>query len=608
MDRLPLYRVGHVDQFSSYDTTGGNDDGFNGTYSFLRKEGDGLVIAEMEGPGVINRIWTPTPSDDTIQFFFDGETTPRISLPFSALFAGNRFPFVSPVCSHEVGGYYCYLPITYRTSCKVILKGKMLFYQLQYRTYPEDSEILSYSPGWTDEAKISLQKVVDLWKNSGSGFPSQIYDQVRKHEKVVKIRPGEMKRIYETDRGGRIVGMEVAGISGLDRLDNRLLIRARWDGEENLAIHAPVKDLFGYHFGEKSMRSLLCGTTGNTSYCWYPMPFGKSAVIELEYLGGQQAEEPQEIGFTIYFTGNQRTREEGRFYAYWRRDLPAEGMPYEIIPQCRTRGHYAGTILNCQGLIPGTTGFFEGDDQAMIDGKLRIHGTGSEDYFNGGWYAIPDRWDMAHSLPSHGCLGYSIPMSRTGGYRHYLADKLSFEDGFSLKIEHGPEGNRHPVDYSSVAFYYADNALGQNAPKAEMVEYPRPGILKFPAPQLNILAFMNGSVVNGERYEGQRVLMLEPLEEKVMLAKFRIGAAVDGAYRLRVSCFSPPAAVRFKITQRQKDLTAWKETGGTGKNAMEEHDAGTIYVEDGDATLTVHVSGEPGSRFILRDLVLEEVQ
>ena len=52
VDKLPEYRTGsYVEQFSSYDRTGGNDDGFAGTYSFLRKEGDKLVIAEMEGPG-----------------------------------------------------------------------------------------------------------------------------------------------------------------------------------------------------------------------------------------------------------------------------------------------------------------------------------------------------------------------------------------------------------------------------------------------------------------------------------------------------------------------------------------------------------------------------
>src|SRR5437764_45440 len=74
LDQLPrLKQSVKVASFSSYDRTGGNDDGFSGKYSFIRKEGDGLVVAEMKGPGVIYRIWTPTPTDDPLEFYFDGE-------------------------------------------------------------------------------------------------------------------------------------------------------------------------------------------------------------------------------------------------------------------------------------------------------------------------------------------------------------------------------------------------------------------------------------------------------------------------------------------------------------------------------------------------------
>ncbi|MGV8093180.1 MAG: hypothetical protein AB2L24_15080 [Mangrovibacterium sp.] len=93
-----------VKQVSSYDTTGGNDDGFSGKYSYLRKEDGKLVIADLKGPGVIQRIWTPTPSDDTIQFYFDSETVPRIELKFRDLFSGKQYPFQRPVVGNEVGG------------------------------------------------------------------------------------------------------------------------------------------------------------------------------------------------------------------------------------------------------------------------------------------------------------------------------------------------------------------------------------------------------------------------------------------------------------------------------------------------------------------------
>src|SRR5918997_1260791 len=98
LDPLPAFRGSvKVGSVSSYDRTGGNDDGFSGKYSFVRKEPAGLVIADLKGPGVIYRIWTPTPTDDVMEFYFDGEEKPRISVRFRDLFSGKEFPFLTPV-------------------------------------------------------------------------------------------------------------------------------------------------------------------------------------------------------------------------------------------------------------------------------------------------------------------------------------------------------------------------------------------------------------------------------------------------------------------------------------------------------------------------------
>ena len=64
LDLLPQIKSQvYTGLFSSYDRSGGNDDGFSGKYSFIRKEGDNLVIAEMEGPGVVYRMHMPGPQD-----------------------------------------------------------------------------------------------------------------------------------------------------------------------------------------------------------------------------------------------------------------------------------------------------------------------------------------------------------------------------------------------------------------------------------------------------------------------------------------------------------------------------------------------------------------
>ena len=48
--RIREYRK--AGSFSSYDRTGGNDDGFSGKDSFLRKEGDALVNSKVRPPNV----------------------------------------------------------------------------------------------------------------------------------------------------------------------------------------------------------------------------------------------------------------------------------------------------------------------------------------------------------------------------------------------------------------------------------------------------------------------------------------------------------------------------------------------------------------------------
>ena len=111
VDLLPAYRHNQlIEQESSYDRTWGNDDGFSGRYSYIRKENGHLVLAEFEGPGVVNRIWTPTPTDDLVSFLFRwGKNTP-VETEIRRSFSGKIYPFVNPICGNEVGGYYCYIP------------------------------------------------------------------------------------------------------------------------------------------------------------------------------------------------------------------------------------------------------------------------------------------------------------------------------------------------------------------------------------------------------------------------------------------------------------------------------------------------------------------
>lgn len=165
---LPVYMEGtRVKQISSYDRTGGNDDGFSGKYSFIKKEKDDLVIFDVQGSGVIERIWTPTPTHDTLDFYFDGSPKPGLSLKFSDLFSGDLEPFLKPlVDAYMVGGYYSYVPIPYSKSCKIVFRGeKIMFHQIQYREYNQSYRVETFDVVKSAEQKRVLRKVTGLWSN-----------------------------------------------------------------------------------------------------------------------------------------------------------------------------------------------------------------------------------------------------------------------------------------------------------------------------------------------------------------------------------------------------------------------------------------------------------
>jgi len=93
-----------------------------------------------------------------------------------------------------------------------------------------------------------------------------------------------------------------------------------------------------------------------------------------------------------------------------------------------------------------------------------VHGTGSEDFYNGGWYDLPGRWYGQRSLPFSGCLEYKKHLGRTGAYRLLLADAYSFRRSLRLTIEHGGENNSVPADYTGVSYFYLDRPDGAAEP------------------------------------------------------------------------------------------------------------------------------------------------
>ncbi|MHC4742696.1 MAG: glycoside hydrolase family 172 protein, partial [Planctomycetota bacterium] len=415
VDRMPVFRGSvAVASQSSYDRTGGNNDGFGGVYSFVRKEDDGLVLVDLKGPGVIYRIWTPTPTDDVMEFYFDGESEPRIKVKFRDIFMGKHPAFVRPLVGYGAGGFYSYVPVGYEKSCKVLIRAERIqFYQINYATYPEDSGIETFSAKPSNEYRRHLEKAMRLFDSCGEDISSHAAPpgaEIELLKSSKELKAGEAVAVCEIDKPGRIVGIRMGPSEALSGKGRDVVLRVYWDGDKEPAILSPAGDFFGYAWGQPAMESLLVGTADGANYCYYPMPFDKSARIELLQESGDKQ---ITVETEVMFAPVARRKDEGKFYALWRRENPTtKGKAFTFV-NTQGRGHLVGCIQQSQSFESGGTYFFEGDDQTTIDGKLVIHGTGSEDFYNGGWYDVPGRWEAKRSFPLSGCLGYKKHLGRT---------------------------------------------------------------------------------------------------------------------------------------------------------------------------------------------------
>jgi hypothetical protein len=261
------------------------------------------------------------------------------------------------------------------------------------------------------------------------------------------------------------------------------IIRCYWDGETTPSVECPVSDFFGMGFGEwKDFQSLPLSMTSGGYNCYWPMPFSRSCKITFENRS------PARVDAFYYNIDIETTPKPPKdplyFHAQFRRTRTERGKPVTIL-KALGRGHYVGTVLSMQFVRGRGLGFLEGDEQVFVDGEAKpsIVGTGTEDYFNSGWYFDTG----AFSAPQHGAPIKDTLRGRISAYRWHISDPIPFTQSLTFQIEHGGVNDAPPADYCSVAFWY------QTHPRAPLT--PLPAYL-LPLPEVPV--FRIPGILEGE--------------------------------------------------------------------------------------------------------------
>ncbi|MBK8096373.1 MAG: DUF2961 domain-containing protein [Planctomycetes bacterium] len=441
---LPRVTPGVVNrQFASTDPTGqGHDHGH-----FLRRDGNRVVLAEMDGPGVIVRLWSAN-AQGRLRVYCDGEEAPRIDGPFADLFTGKLPPFAEPIAVQASGGFISYFPIPYARHCRVevheLEHPESLYYHVQYLTYPAGTPMRTFTGELPPAERDALGRVLAAWRQPGANpDPRNVGD--RQQQATTTLPPGGTAELLALDRPGTITGLEVLPDPATPAALRGLQLHAAWDGA-GPSVRAPIGDLFGCGFGVTPWRGLALGYADRGGYCHLPMPFQHSARLALH----NRSAAAITVQTTIRWQTQPPPADALALHAEFR---AVDGVGHEryAIAEIAGPGRFLGLLQALQGV--GDLWYLEGNEEFFVDGEATpsILGTGSEDYYNGGWY-----WDRGtFALPLHG-LGMKAEWTtnRTTPWRLQLPDAVPFTTGFRAQIEHGSRNEVRDGYYSSVALWY----------------------------------------------------------------------------------------------------------------------------------------------------------
>lgn len=461
LDRLPVIEPGvYCRQFSSYDRSSRYDaatdkyiawdaNGDAGQYIRVEPGTGEAVMAEMDGPGCIFRIWSANPQGN-IRFYLDGDLKPTYEWPFHKLCSGAIEPFINPLAwtrdpNNPQSASNIYLPIPFARHCKVTsiviepdgrTKRPGHYYIIDYRVFPKDWQIDSFKLPLSDADRKAVVHTAKRWA-AGPDVDAAIKPE------LLTIQPGGAKTVIELTGPG-VIERLYAKLKPTEKWGTRkVLIQAYWDGQEKPSINCPIGDFFGEP-KDVPYRSYAMSIGEEMNCCHFRMPFRKSARIVLVNEGSK----PAEVRFAISHRQREVPETWAQFHAKWRGELSSKSFDYPLLEATGT-GKLVGICLFPDNIAGGWWG--EGDEKAYVDGEKfpSWFGTGSEDYFG-------DAWGIRYfEHPSHGHPQRTIERMQ-GCYRWHLGDNIPFYKSFLMTIENytGVPDAMQRNDYFSVAYWY----------------------------------------------------------------------------------------------------------------------------------------------------------
>lgn len=264
-------------------------------------------------------------------------------------------------------------------------------------------------------------------------------------------------------RGPGIITMIHFALPQTLKMNRDTILRIYWDGEKNPSVESPLADFFCDPNGAlERVESALVNKKRGWN-CYFPMPFARSAKIELEYANARYPNGSWSLNpcysYVMYRPAKSLSNDSGYFHACWRQktvDLSKE--EFQAF-EAEGKGQFVGWNLTVRGAKSASDGYpVDENEKFFVDGERKpsIEWQGLEDSFGFSW-GFPEQ------ASGFQYTGYQPWYNGAAAYRFCLNDRISFARSIRATIGFGeneieawrkiaPQG--WLLQFSSVCYWY----------------------------------------------------------------------------------------------------------------------------------------------------------
>ncbi|MCU0408694.1 MAG: DUF2961 domain-containing protein [Bacteroidales bacterium] len=641
----PAYRTL---QFSSYDRRSrnpsdtlwfANEDGFGGEpvpgYEAVLRLPDSTgtgdyLICDVEGPGVIQRLWTAVISgslkvylDSGDEPVYDGKAEDFFRKPFESLtgisddlnLAGSFYQFDAS-----------YLPLPFAGRCRIVWTGSISephFYHVGLRLYKEGTRVEGFDVQKLKESLEEIKRTADLLSGNGTAGSAEadITDSAR-----VVIGAGEGISLMKLEGPGAITffSMLIKAEDPATAL-RQTMLRIVFDDATVPQVISPAGDFFSTGPGISPYESLPFSVLPDgRMVCRFIMPFKSGALITLENNSAQQIEVQAAV------SRRPIEWEEGRTMHFYARFATDNGLTTSELDS-RTKdlaylmaegsGRVAGAaaMIYNPSHVPTSWGNWwgEGDEKIYADSDTfpSFFGTGSEDYFNYSWSS-----DRVFSFPYCGQPLNDGPGNRgyVTNFRWHIADDIMFEKKIRFDMELRHHGTVTGFSYGRIVYFYGLPGIKVLTEAVSPANLPPPVYLPWKA-----LAFKGSagwsfieaekictdpkavSLLSGNRWSDMAILAWTPACREEKLA-FRIWSSVE-LHNTRIGITAAhhgdagSLAFTFNGKPARFDNSDSLRLFLPDRHQLKNHFSGPVDLKAGENLIEVSMPGADGSKKALID-------